>query len=140
GIYQTYLWQDGTTGSTLAITQPGVYSVDVTDVNGCAGSASVTVTDYCGGFLYFPQAFTPNGDGLNDTYGGLGNAGGLKFYALTIYGRWGQKVFSTNRLDDKWDGTFKGKPMHTQTFTWVAEYIIDNRPKQIDKGTLILIR
>ncbi|HRQ19869.1 MAG TPA: gliding motility-associated C-terminal domain-containing protein, partial [Ferruginibacter sp.] len=140
GIYATYAWQDGSTGSTLTVRAPGTYSVAVTDNNGCAGTASVEVTANCGGFLYFPSAFTPDGDGLNDTYGGAGQVGGLKFYSLTIYGRWGQPVFTTRRLNDKWDGRYKGKLLPTQTLTWVAEYIIDNRPKQIEKGTLLLIR
>ncbi|HML58605.1 MAG TPA: gliding motility-associated C-terminal domain-containing protein, partial [Ferruginibacter sp.] len=75
-----------------------------------------------------------------DTYGGIGQVGGLKYYSLTIYGRWGQQVFTTRRLNDKWDGRYKGKLLPTQALTWVAEYIIDNRPKQIEKGTLLLIR
>jgi gliding motility-associated-like protein len=140
GIYATYQWQDGSTSSTLTVNTPGTYTVAVTDNNGCAGSASVEVTGNCGGFLYFPSAFTPDGDGLNDTYGGIGQVGGLKYYSLTIYGRWGQQVFTTRRLNDKWDGRYKGKLLPTQALTWVAEYIIDNRPKQIEKGTLLLIR
>ncbi|HRN90905.1 MAG TPA: gliding motility-associated C-terminal domain-containing protein [Ferruginibacter sp.] len=140
GVYATYQWQDGSTGSTLTVNTPGIYTVAVTDNNGCAGSATVEVTGNCGGFLYFPSAFTPDGDGLNDTYGGIGQVGGLKYYSLTIYGRWGQQVFTTRRLNDKWDGRYKGKLLPTQALTWVAEYIIDNRPKQIEKGTLLLIR
>jgi gliding motility-associated-like protein len=140
GIYETYQWSDGSTNSTLVVTEPGSYSVQVTDRNGCSGSASIDVTGNCGGHIYFPSAFTPDGDGLNDVFGAAGIVPGIKKFKLVIFNRWGQKVFESNRIEDKWDGTYKGKIYSTQTFTWYAEYRIDNNPVMTEKGTLLLIR
>jgi len=57
-------------------------------------------------YLYIPNAFTPNEDGLNDSFGALGY--GVKDYHLIIYNRWGQLVFESNNINNQWDGTFQG--------------------------------
>lgn len=139
GIYQTYLWDDGSTNSTRTVNTPGIYSVQVTDFNGCEGQGSVEVTSNCGGFLYFPSAFTPNGDGLNDYFGGIGAVPGLKSYHLKVYNRWGQLVFESHNIQDKWDGSYKGKISPAQTYTWEATYQVDRKPIRHEKGTVILI-
>ncbi len=59
--------------------------------------------------LYLPTAFTPNGDGLNDTFGAVGE--GIEKYRLVVYNRWGESVFSTENVNAKWDGFYKGKPV-----------------------------
>ena len=57
-------------------------------------------------YLYIPNAFTPNDDGLNDSFGALGH--GVKDYHLVIYNRWGQLVFESSNINNQWDGTFQG--------------------------------
>ena len=59
--------------------------------------------------LYVPTAFSPNGDGLNDTFGAVGE--GIETYKLTIYNRWGEVVFASHNVDQKWDGAYKGSPV-----------------------------
>ena len=59
-------------------------------------------------YLYIPNAFTPNEDGLNDSFGALGY--GVKDYHLIIYNRWGQLVFNSIDPNFEWDGnTENGK-------------------------------
>jgi gliding motility-associated-like protein len=53
-----------------------------------------------------PTAFTPNGDGLNDTFGA--KAQGVKEYKMVIYNRFGEVVFTSTDIEQRWDGTFKG--------------------------------
>ena len=64
---EQYLWQDGSINAVFNATTSGTYSVQVTDVNGCTQKKSVQVRvencDDCK--VYFPNAFTPNNDGLN---------------------------------------------------------------------------
>lgn len=69
--------------------------------------------------LFFPTAFTPNGDGLNDTFkpGGIG----MKTYHLTIYNRWGQKIFETDNIEEGWDGTYKGETVDTETYIYTCD-------------------
>jgi gliding motility-associated-like protein len=57
--------------------------------------------------IHFPTAFTPNKDGLNDTFGPLGE--GIEEYKLVVYSKWGEILFSSERVTDKWDGNHKGK-------------------------------
>jgi gliding motility-associated-like protein len=57
--------------------------------------------------IYLPSAFTPNGDGLNDTFGAVGE--GIEAYQLIVYNRWGQVIFSSKNVDHKWDGLHNGR-------------------------------
>lgn len=56
--------------------------------------------------FYIPNTFTPNGDGLNDTFGIAGEA--LKEFRIQIFNRWGQLVFETGNPNERWDGTYRG--------------------------------
>jgi gliding motility-associated-like protein len=66
--------------------------------------------------LYIPSAFTPNNDGLNDQFGAVGE--GVADYHLTIYNRWGNKVFESSDMNNKWDGTFNGERVELGVYTY----------------------
>lgn len=66
--------------------------------------------------LYVPDAFTPNGDGLNDLFQPKGQ--GIANYSLEIFSRWGEQIFQTTSFYEGWDGTFKGKPCKTDIYIW----------------------
>lgn len=57
--------------------------------------------------IYVPNAFTPNGDGLNDTFGGVGE--GITDYTMQIFDRWGNLLFESNNINNQWDGTYKNE-------------------------------
>ncbi len=78
--------------------------------------------------VFVPTAFTPNGDGNNDKLCVLSN-GILNDIDLQIYNRWGEQVFKATRLDQCWDGSYKGKDLHMQTFGYVLKV------KDTDGGT-----
>ena len=56
--------------------------------------------------IYIPNSFTPNGDGMNDTFGIHGEA--VKDFKMQVFNRWGQVIFETNNFNNRWDGTFDG--------------------------------
>ncbi len=58
-----------------------------------------------------PTAFTPNNDGLNDKFGAV--AKGVKEFKLVVYNRYGEVLFNSNSLEQKWDGTFNGNQVPT---------------------------
>ncbi len=60
------------------------------------------------GAIYLPDAFSPNNDGLNETFGPLGSVGAGSF-TLTIFDRWGQAVFSTDDPKQSWNGLINGQ-------------------------------
>lgn len=66
--------------------------------------------------VYIPSAFTPNGDGINDTFGIKGE--GIKNFTLRIYNRWGELVFESNNPKQQWDGTYQGKPEMSDTYVY----------------------
>ena len=70
--------------------------------------------------IYVPNAFTPNGDGMNDIFQPKGF--GVVKYELNIFDRWGEKVFSTKVFDEGWDGTFQGRGktlLEEGSYTWL---------------------
>lgn len=136
GTFSTYKWQDSSTAKQFTVKQPGTYSVTVT--NGCGtatGYISITQKK-CG--VIFPNAFTPNGDGINDVFRAL-NAFNMNEFSLKIYGRWGQKVFETDIVSKGWDGTLKGQPQVVGLYIWICRYKKDGVVWN-QKGTVQLIK
>lgn len=86
--------------------------------------------------LYIPNAFTPDGNGRNDTW----NINALEAYPgfeLFVFNRYGQLVFKTNKTPVAWDGTCKGKPCLNGVYTYVIKTGNENEPV---KGTVMIIR
>jgi gliding motility-associated-like protein len=139
GSFNSYLWHDNTIASTYIVTKTGVYSVKVTDNNGCTGADTISVTVDCSD-IYFPSGFTPNGDGRNDGFGPIGNLAALKNYTLTVYGRWGEILFQSTDPYKKWMGINKGLQLEGGTYVWVSSYSLNGLPQVIQKGTISIIR
>jgi len=107
---------------TFPYTEPGTYPVVlvVKSDKGCTDTLIrplVVMEDFG---IYVPNAFTPNGDGLNDIFQPKGF--GVTKYELNIYDRWGERVFHTTTFEQGWDGSFTGrgqKPCEEGTYTWL---------------------
>lgn len=138
GNFKTYLWQDGSTASTFSFSQAGTYYVTVTDTLGCSGSDTIKVTMDCKG-IYFPNSFTPNYDGKNDLFGPLGNLTGLNRYRLSIFDRYGNRVFFSTNPFQKWDGTYRSAGPNSGAFVWTSEFEL-NGTYERRKGSILLIR
>lgn len=138
GLFMHYQWQDNSTNATYTVTQTGDYTVMVTGSEGCMGTASIHVTVDCSD-IYFPSGFTPNGDGRNDRFGPGGNLAAIESYDLSVYNRYGRRIFYTTSPFKKWDGTFNGAFYNTGSFTWMAHYKLNGKG-YFKKGTLTLIR
>ncbi|ATL48410.1 hypothetical protein COR50_15260 [Chitinophaga caeni] len=116
-----YLWSDGSTGSTLTVTQPGTYTVQVS--NDCGFSQDqITITGVvCESAPEIPNVFSPNGDGKNDIFKpGTGET--MYNYELRIYNRWGQMIFISHDQEQGWDGTYNGQPVEIGTYVWWLSY------------------
>jgi len=91
-------------------------------------------------FIAVPNAFTPNGDGLNDYLYPL-KAYKSTNLSFSIYNRLGQRVFYSNSWLNKWDGKLKGIPQDPGTYVWTLDYINSETGIHVkEKGTTILIR
>jgi gliding motility-associated-like protein len=139
-LYNSYLWSTGASASSITITQPGNYWLQVKDVNDCIGRDSITVNPKeCMKGFYIPTAFTPNKDGSNDVFRPL-LFGNVKKYQFTIYNRWAQIVFQTTELNKGWDGTLGGISQDPNVFVWTCVYQLEGEAMKSEKGTVMLIR
>lgn len=148
GVGSSYYWYPNVNGSIACptcsntVVQPTVttkYYVEVSNSPYCKRRDSVLVkVDFVCGDFFVPNAFSPNGDGLNDMINVHGFCVGT--YVLQIYNRWGEKVFETTSMTESWDGTYQGKALDTGVFVYRADGItIDQKPFNI-KGNITLIR
>lgn len=117
-----------------------LYTVTATDRNGCENHDSVLVkVEFSGnGFVGLPTAFSPNGDGLNDCFG-AGKLPPVTELRLSVFNRYGERVFFTDRQDKCWDGTYKGIAQASGSFVYILT--ANTVCGSIDqKGTVTLIR
>jgi gliding motility-associated-like protein len=107
---QKWYWSFGD-GGTDSVQNPihvyqesGSFTVTLQIINmyGCMSSATGTVIIRPLWSFYIPSSFTPDGDGLNDTFNGKGE--GLQGYKMMVFNRWGEEIFETNSLLVSWDG------------------------------------
>ena len=108
-----YLWEStGGTEQSEYLLFPGTdttdYDFQVWDSYGCVHEDSVTVTPMDSQpQLFAPNAFTPDGDGINDEFVITGY--GEREVELLIFNRWGEQIFNTTSLSNKWNGTYNGQ-------------------------------
>lgn len=145
--YTGVLWDfgDSTTSTQVNPTHRyakiGEYFVTLTVFNGnCSatiihGPAIVANVDQ----VFVPTAFSPNGDNVNDIFSFP--VIGLKSYTITIFNRWGQKVFSNETLTDFWKGTDIGGGQAPEgVYVYVIRGLRDNDEPFEQKGSVTLIR
>jgi gliding motility-associated-like protein len=115
GNIATISWSPGTGLDNVAILQPvasplvtTMYTLTVTNTEGCIGKDSVTVT--VATELIIPNTITPNGDGINDTWN-IVNTGGYANITVDIFDRYGQGVFHSEGYHKPWDGTYNGRAL-----------------------------
>jgi gliding motility-associated-like protein len=112
----SWSWTFGDGNSSTATNPSHTYPNDQTytflvtlyveDANGCKDTITEVVTVYPDFYFYTPNAFTPNNDIRNVTYGGVGS--GIESYRMIIFNRWGQKLFESNDINIQWDGKVNG--------------------------------
>jgi gliding motility-associated-like protein len=88
--------------------------------------------------LIIPNAFTPNGDGINEEFF-IGHRL-IKTFSIEIFDRWGNMVFRSNNPDFRWNGTNNGNPLPEGTFIYsISGTDITNMPVQ-QSGSITLIK
>ncbi len=138
GIYNSYKWQDNSASANYTVTNPGTYTVEVTDDRACVLKDTIRIISDCG-LIFFPTAFTPNNDLQNDFFGPLGFLNTVKDYTLLIYNRQGQLVFKSTDPFKKWDGKMQNKIMLPGTYVWLAMYSNKGQKNILQKGTVTII-
>ncbi len=124
---------------SASITSTTTYTALASNLAGCTASDEVTLTYRgCDTGLQVPNAFSPNGDGFNDTYR-INQQGFDEFNLLRIYNRWGKLVFETTESNFEWDGTFKGESLTMGVYPFFIKYVCDGKEEMI-RGNITVIR
>jgi gliding motility-associated-like protein len=138
--FAEYIWNTGVRTNSITVDQPGLYVLYASMDGRCWGKDSITISfANCTNDIRFPNAFSPNGDGKNDTYK-VAAPVELVNYQLIIYNRWGQVLFKTTDPTAGWDGTISGKRQPSGTYIWQCRYQLKGNETKVKKGSLLLIR
>lgn len=143
-----YYWVPGTFLDNAFIadpvgtfTKPGeyVYRISAVDDSGCTGTTEVKVSVLEHSDVTAPNAFTPNGDGLNDVLMPLAVKGSY-IKSFRVYNRWGVEVFRAMGPGTGWNGEYNGTPQPAAVYAWMAEFTDTNGQPHTKAGTTILLR
>jgi gliding motility-associated-like protein len=137
--FSAYLWSNGSQANSILITDPGKYSLIVEDEYGCTGTDEVVFESQCEDAIVMPNAFTPNGDGLNDIFKPvfLDQVSG---YDLKIFNRWGKMIFETTDIGQGWNGKENNVPSVIEEYVYTIRYINDFGEEKLVKGSVTLLR
>jgi len=121
-----YTWSTGVDDNSneRTLDRAGTFTVEVEDSLGCTGEATVTVSvdpNALPNDLFVPNAFTPNGDQLNDVFP-------FSFlieqpeYRVRVFNRWGEKVHDSETNGPTWDAAYQANQVHPEAFVYMVEY------------------
>ncbi|MBK8610499.1 MAG: gliding motility-associated C-terminal domain-containing protein [Chitinophagaceae bacterium] len=128
----------------LNVTNDVSYNVTVSNIYGCVARDNISIFTFCkNSQVFVPNAFTPDGDGLNDVLMVRGK--GIFVKTFRIFNRWGQLVFEKTNFNpnDKqygWDGRVRGIMATPDVFVYTAEVICDNGIMYTYKGNTTLLK
>ncbi|MDX9906795.1 MAG: gliding motility-associated C-terminal domain-containing protein [Bacteroidales bacterium] len=141
----SYRWNTGDSTESITINAEGMYTVEMESPVGCLGSDSVyvkLVSEEIPEFeIYIPNAFSPNGDGVNDVF--RVEADGSRIYNLQtrIYDRWGGEVFTSKGIENGWDGKKNGKECPGGVYVYKIVFSLDGVAGNQERvGTVMLVR
>ena len=126
-----HTWSNGDTTNSIKITDVGVYTLVVSDSIGCSASDETEVISFCETKIYIPNAFTPNGDGLNDRLEIFGE--NIQNFNIRVLNQWGEIVFQSNDINVLWDGSFNGKII-SGTYAAIIQYSGDFKDESSQKS------
>lgn len=115
------VWHDFHTDTFTLVRTGGIYWAKAYNECGEAIDSVKITSEDCQCNEYLPNVFTPNGDGLNDSFGYQSNCTPMNYYNLKIYDRWGALLFDSYDYNEKWDGKFKGKVCPTGVYSFLLQ-------------------
>ncbi|MCB9251326.1 MAG: PKD domain-containing protein [Flavobacteriales bacterium] len=116
------IWSDGNNQKDRVVTQSGFYKVVLANKCGSVSDSFNLVIEETACVIFFPNAFTPNGDFLNDVWLPFGK---YEFIRMNVFNRWGELLHSSN-TSPEWDGTSNGHLCLDGVYNIVFEYLIQD--------------
>lgn len=150
-ITSTYEWNTGDQTPTISVLTPGVYAVTVfTPCQSASDDIEILEKLDCeeeeelSTSVYIPNIFSPNGDQINDDFGiSFGPDLNLQAIQGSIYDRWGNGIFQSDKIPFSWDGTRQGLLMAPGVYVYVLRvtYTVDGKVvEQTFSGEMTLVR
>ncbi len=141
-----YFWDFGD-GNNDSIYNPNAYEYELNDETffivtlngttdlGCTDSLQLEIFVNQNAIIFAPNTFTPDGDGLNDSwFPTISNGIDEDFFGVQIYNRWGEMIFEAKDFYSAWDGTYQGNKVPIGTYT----YRINYKEKQTEQREVIV--
>ncbi len=146
----TYTWEPKESLNLSTIYNPTAkpeatttYTLTITDNNNCKTTKTIEILvkeKTCAEpNIVIPNVFTPNRDCINDLFE-IKNENVVNKFSITIYNRWGKKVFETTDINEMWDGTIKGNKATDGVYFYSIEIECFNGETFQKSGNIILIR
>lgn len=137
--YFTYQWSTGSISDFIDVSTFGTYYLTVKDFNSCIGTDSITIQRKNCIYMAIPNAFTPDGNSLNEVFKPSINQV-VKDYHMIVFNRYGQIVFETHDYTKGWDGTLKGKKQLSGSYVYRIKYTNIFGVETVENGSVLLIR
>ncbi|MBK7751403.1 MAG: gliding motility-associated C-terminal domain-containing protein [Flavobacteriales bacterium] len=116
----SFQWNTGESAQVILAGAYGWYFVEVTNPHDCSMRDSIVVNEFCPASIYIPNTFTPNGDGINDTWGAVGK--NIASIELMVFDRWGGVLFQTTDPNTFWDGSVSNEEAANHMYAWRLSY------------------
>ncbi len=130
----TYIWNAGATTANLEVKHPGIYSLKITNESGCSNTGTIEVKKDC--YIDIPNAFTPNGDGINDYFFPRQLiTRSIIAFRMQVFSRWGERIFETTQADGRgWDGKLGGKEQPGGVYVYLIDiYFLNGKHENFDQ-------
>lgn len=134
------LWQGEYQVLEFYVDEQGLYYVKGMDKCITYWDSIMVTNKDCDCNVFFPNAFTPNGDDLNNDIAPIINCD-FQNYQLFIYNRWGELIFSSSHYGETWDGTTRGTPVQSGAYFYILSFdTIGNEPPKYTTGSINVLR
>lgn len=140
------MWTTGDYQRTIAIEEVKSninLGVEVTK-NGCKSEKEISIEVIPPPLpeIFIPNAFTPNGDGLNDYF--MAEGKNIDSFRMKIYNKWGEMIFESENIYQGWNGQYENRPCPQGTYIYTIQYTgfetVDKQSVVSKNGTLQLIK
>ncbi len=137
--FVSYIWSTGDSSASIVVAEEGTYEVTVSNALGCEGAALFEIEMVPGKPFIYPNAISPNNDGINDSFGML-QWGAVNAATLLIFDRWGKLLYESADKDSKWDGQFDGETMPMGVYVYYSQVELVDGTKVPVKGNFTIIK
>lgn len=137
---ESILWESGDTNLYIPMTSSGLYNFFVSNDCGAVNFELLIEVEDCEPEIYIPNAFTPDGDGINDVWKPITHL--ISSYDLHVYDRWGIEVFSTSDMNEYWNGNILNGEHYgmSDVYSYIITYMTIDGQVHKKHGMVVMIR